>query len=847
MKNTSIFISLLFLLGLSSSIYGQKKVLGYPKAYVTPSDPYLAGNQSSFESESVQKSKVKKRAWWVVVDREGVDVHSDPKSNSDVKMTLGFGETYYVTEIKKDGWYHLVDALVDKTKITKLYKKIGWVHKDNLLLWNESLVNPRTQIRLKALMLNKLGDFESVPCDRKEIVKVYKSPYGSELKEKINIYRFYFVYKKEKGRFLLGSIPGLSQFSKEDLLGWVDKTRLEEWNTRIALEPNFTEAGYNERKQNKNFEIKGFKDQWAVEEYVTTGAASTSGIVWKRDPVSTAKENLSKVDEKRFRGDFMRFPLISDGDKSKGKVLPYFRSAVCDEVQVKIKCKDGKIVEVANISMKKHGDGVKYLEKYQEAASNFNVFFVVEQSSDLNPYQEELISLSKKITENIRATNSKAKVKMGALCYKDITESDNLDNLISYSELSSDQYTLERFIRNTTFANPNSNFSYPIQNYGILKALQVANFPENHTNILIVLGNKGDFTYDRALRVKYRKSKAIVNVNTLTDEINKGNVNVMGIQCKSSHQQSFKEFPQNIRRSILEAAKKNYNSKFTSAKAKKVLASAGINLQSPNMDDPDDSQEILIRLKNGTIRGEIFRNLELDNAIPKTSLSELVVELTRGIVKESIQLYSDLEKAKSGSFSYTEGEGFAPQIPEILIGMFDETDLELSWLKEKFELYNETYFARKPKGANSPSFSYVLFWPDDDLRDYKRILEKASTDLSDSNVSTQRKALKNAYCMLLEEFTGGGSDKSCEDYTVDEIFQTVQGVEGEGVEFNFNSTKISCITDSKCTSDQEIQEMVKRFIDSRKKIKALTTGEDDSFVFKRGGDQFFWVKIEDLY
>lgn len=848
LMNRILLLSLLSAVFFPALNYGQKSVLGYPRAYVRPLNPYENSSIATFTSPNTQKDKDSNNGWWVVVDRDGVNAYDKPSTSSKVQATLEFGRSLYVHEVK-DGFAYLIDAIVDRTQVKELKGKIGWVKIDNLLLWKEGLVNPRTKIHLKALLLNKFSDFGAVPCDKKELVKVFTDPVSNTPQETVNIYRFYFVYKIEKTRYLLAETPTLGFYDAKDrILGWVDKDRIAEWNTRIALEPNFTESGYAERKTNDNLRIAGFKDQFVAEEYSRSG--KKVDVTWQRDPVTAKKLELSKTDSKRFRGEFMRFPLLSVGEqKGAQKTLPYYKSAVCDEVLVKVKCVDGKIMQVEKVPMGDAADANNFLEKYQAAADNFNVFFVIESSADLESYKDQMAGLPEEIEGIVRGLNPKVRIKFGALTYKDITESSNIESLVKFTELSADKSGFERFIRNADFSNPNSNGNYPVQNYGIAKALEVAKFNPFHTNLMIIIGKRGDYSHDRLMRMDFSKSKANKDVGALSNAINSGNINLVGIQCVGGDLEADKSFARNIRGLILEAARKNYNQKFVTEKidprASSAFSKVGYVIKSPEMDDPDETNDPLLALQNGKLRGNIFRISTDAGAISPTDLSQFATEMAQIITESNMELFRELERWKTGEIEPE--NGFTPIMAQILVDLYKETNVQADWSEEKFELYNETYFAKQSSSAKEPSFSFVLFWPQSDLLNYFQSLNRLVTNMGNGSAADRRRNLKDAYCKLLEEFTGGEHDKECTEYSVDEIFQIIQGVQAEGVSFNLSGKTIDCILDPKCTSDAEVEAMIKRFVRIRSELNELINRSENEFVFKRGGEFFFWIKVEDVF
>lgn len=334
------YITLLFFLFARLS-YGQEAVLGYPISFINPLDPFEQNQYDTFiRGESIKK-KDADRAWWVVVDRDNTRAYDQPDGILTAK--LKFGAPYFVVRENAD-WVELVDAVVSQLEIKKMKSNIGWVRKKDLLLWNEGLLSPRNKVELKVILGNQPAQTQYFPCDKEDGTSVYAAPKGSTVGAVSDLRGMYAVYKKEGARYLIGSILGLSFYDPSNLIGWVDKEHCLLWNTRVALEPNFTQEAYTERKNNKAFQVAGFDDVLLAEAYCQ-GKIGSEKAVWTGDPVKVGQK-VSITDAKRFPGDFMRFPLLSVGDEPQKSLLPCFKSAVSERGMFKVTCEDGSSKEV---------------------------------------------------------------------------------------------------------------------------------------------------------------------------------------------------------------------------------------------------------------------------------------------------------------------------------------------------------------------------------------------------------------------------------------------------------------------------------------------------------------------
>jgi hypothetical protein len=854
MKEVKFWMAFILLLFVKVT-YGQGRVLGYPEVFVGPLDPFDQNRYETFIKGEGIRDKVKNRAWWVVVDRDSVKAYNKPGPGGIIQTSLKFGSAFYVLKEEED-WVELVDATVDKTEVKRVKSHIGWVQKKDLLLWNEGLLNPRTKIHLKALLLNKFDDFKDIPCDKKELVNVYTSPRGVKQKDNLNIYKFYFVYKKEGTRYLLGETSQLSIYESSFLLGWVDKGRVADWNTRIALEPNFTQEGYNERKSNPSLQVVGFGKATEAEDFGEGKIKQEKGD-WRRDPVRVGQE-VSPTDPKRFPGGFMRFPLLSVGGQDKSHLLPYFKSAVCDSVMLKVKCQDGKAVSVKPMSIGKHASIAKELESYRRASKYFNVFFVIEGSGAMSGFKNNINAAIDEVKSSINSNSVDPIIRFGALIYKDIGELKavaNTQSLVQLTKLNADQNSIKNWILRATFSNPNSNGEYPVQNYGLYKAIEAAEFPKYETNIIIVLGQKGDFAKDPLMRTQHLGKPYCVPNTKIQELIVKNDINLIAIQCIGGSTETDRAFAGNLRSVILESAKQHYNSiyfkKDLSPEIKESFVKLKYTPQSPTLDDPDETYDLMLALQNGTLKSSIFRAQGVVGAITSETFIKLLSSQGSAITKSAVTFSHTVE---SWSYGEVERNGFDPKLGATLVELYEKLSLDKNFTDEKYELYKPMYFNRQPQGARNPTFSFVLFWPQRDLLEYYTFLTKLLGEVSNLSNGQKRIKLQEAYCKLLDQFAGGAENgKDCTEYTIEEIVELIQGVKGEGIDFVSNSKCIKdkplkCITDKNCTSDEEVEQLIYCFSRSKKILSnMLNNYENEEFVFSRGGEYFFWIKLTDIF
>ena len=327
-KHIAIYISLLLL--FNSNSYAQKtftKALGYPEKF-SPALDVLENEMLEYLSKQSVYSKT--QPWLVFSDREGNQTFD--KADGKPYKKLGFKETLYVVN-EAPGWVEIVSGTADGLKLLPKQQYKGWIRKDKLLLWNEGLLDRNTKIHKKALLLNKASDIpELLAQGDKDFVNVYDSPTSTTTIQHANIYRYFFIFKKENNRYLLAQEYRLSPSNVElRLLGWVSSGRSVEWNTRLSLEPNFEEAAYNERNLNQSkYKFVAYETAKAAEGQMKSGFISTNDELWSNDPCVADKTFLAKSNPRRFIGDIIRFPLLP----SRGQDPNVFFSGVIGDIYV---------------------------------------------------------------------------------------------------------------------------------------------------------------------------------------------------------------------------------------------------------------------------------------------------------------------------------------------------------------------------------------------------------------------------------------------------------------------------------------------------------------------------------
>ena len=813
-----------------------KKVLGKPKRFEMPKGYDDMGQITDFISE---RGKTTKNSWIVVSDRDNNIVYDEP-DGEPLEFKLKFKDYFFVMDEERD-WIHIVK--VEKPKPIKLKVKkgakvldYGWVEKSKMLLWTKGLVDPNSNIHQKAFLLNKAVDLKRLTNGsnsiKKNLATIYTDPVKSNVAEQRHIYEFYFILKKEDHRVLLANAASLSTYSlDETIIGWVNSNRLEEWNTRVALEPNFHEEAYNERKADLNKRLIGYADEEGANFHTAMGLPHEGHVHWDNDPVKLSENQLGNDSwtKHRFKGSVIRFPLFR-------KIGKLYRSGVIGNINVKT---FGKQMET--ISEIDYSSIQKKIESMKISSINYDILFVVEGREDMEDTKLAL----KNAINNIKL-NSKSDInyRFAIAIYRDIY--DRKDNrMFKILPLTSSKTKINDFIDNLVFGSSNDFDDWTTIHYNLKQAILQAGFNKEHTNILFLIGTGGDYraTVSRRIRAKKEKDETFIRSREITELMASFNINISFIQAINKGTEPYRWFLDQAKYLVLETAKAQFN----------IYRNINDFVPDMNLHNPEIGDNIynskVVKLTGGSNFGEIVWPFENN----RYSGEELA-----GIIEKGV---SEIEKSKSSfskiltdvfikgnSFENSAGSLAAPMAKFLKEIMGDKLDKDVikKLLREKYKLYTEVYLPAHIKGAEYPTTSYVLFMPNDELSDYINQLDKLAV-AADMDISKQRIELYNTLVDLLNQYTGFDmSKKEIKNATLDDLRNKMQGLSKEGVSLTgFQNFRLADIRDDRRMSDEKVYEFVDNVLSKLKRLKKILSLKGKyEFSYTSELNTYFWIPVE---
>lgn len=840
--------------------YAQKKIYGLPEAFERPKDYFDMGKQAVEKQLYENTGNKSDNPWLVFSDRAVNPIFESPDVSSKVVMNADFKSHFYMTD-EKDGRIKIALANSPGKKLkAQNINELGWIQKKNMLLWYAGLVDRRTDINKKAFLLNRADDIKSV-IERKKNMKsltvdIFTEPTSRNMIGDRSIYDYYFVYKKENGMLLIGEEENMNIMNVESKLpGWVSERRVQEWNTRLSLEPNFDESAFMERKVNPQYQFCGFGKESDVKGYVNGG--SKSGAYWANDPVKFNPKDMASSNPRRFNGSVMRFPMFGK-DNIDG--AEFFRSGTIGRIKLLSNSNGG--IEIEGEMEEKELALMKgVLTKMSSKNKNVNVFFVTEGTDKTHAFKENIADMIRGLSRN-KELGQAVNVRFGALIYRDVPEG---DRITEYKKLTTDGESVAEFISNADFVNRRDQDDYTARYYGLKKSIQIAGFNKNQTNIIFMLGSCGDYSIEpgrRAAAEAGNEPSLITDKAEIFRELTEIGAHLHSVQLHNDGERmTGTAFAIQSQYLILETAKYIYNKQSTDSKWKKL--GAGMQLQVPVMATPVGVERVDVKSSKP---GTLILPAKLQS-VTGSRLAEGVNDMLSASLQYNDAIYKALNQAlKGGGINdvpkmYKEGN---IDIPGILSGMataledhMQSTGASDNTVSEannmKLSLYTEIFIPLKGQGARYPLYSYVLFMPESDFLKYQNLIERNINQIANSgSYDEKRKSLFKIYKSLVQKFAGQTfkSDKEIEDLTRKDVLEIMQGLNKEGLdaEISFN-IRIGDIRDEKKVNNQEVDALIKRFNDVKLELDRINK-LNDRYEFRFETDEsnrYYWLTLDQVF
>lgn len=467
--------------------------------------------------------------WMVRADREGL--------KTDRGIALEFRQLYLVIEEKEDH-IRIASANIDYStnRLTSRAKDLGWIEKRKMLLWQEGLVS-QDQYRIKVIATHTLTSIQesSVRELNSKRLIFYSAPnYKEAIKSKTGAFRYYFIFKKENGFYLLGRRNFLSD-SGLDLLGWVSERQVIPWNSRKVLEPNWDSSAIEER-MNASTPVE-----------VTIFDSESDATSFLENPGVRARTVWNDgFSEERWDPYIERLPVF-ETKKIPGKDGQYlYRTGIVG------KPRDENGIEINGISSDDLAR-LKELKAEQETRSRrINIVFVIDATSSMQDYINATKSALDQVMSKLSFSGND--FRYGLSVYRDYKNvSSNClafegSNTLQDARIIREQLNLLRDCEDGGFKD---DYEESV-NQGLIYGINMFQQDELANNIIILIGDAGSNPQDLTLE------------NDVLRKLRRFNVNLIALQARSENVGSaapYDLFVDRLRPLILRHARETTNEK----------------------------------------------------------------------------------------------------------------------------------------------------------------------------------------------------------------------------------------------------------------------------------------------
>lgn len=835
--NTFLVIYFLFLtLPVILIAQDEKAVFGIPVKFENPTD--IEGEEYMSFINSYTENRSKTKPWLVICDREGVETYNDANGLTKSGKKLSFKDWFYVVEEK--GAFIRIVKLGKEPRILEILKgtyveNFGWIQKSKMLLWTSGLRSPRTKIYVKSLILYTVEAAAEVIQNSENAIKAKNFPdRNSSSIIDLTLYSYFYILKKENDMYLLASenvmqTPGPEGMNyKRIITGWVEVNKQADWNTRLAFEHNYEPAAYDERKSSPSLQFKCYKDpENAVLQALSNSGSSSAIVTAKDDPVIADPKLLASSNNRRYIGTKLRMPALSSQEN-------YYYTGVLGTLGNENSGSNWEPIikrEIAQIEYNR---------------SNYDILFLVEATTAMRPFKDEIKNAITSIKQDFIGGSNKRfaiafyrDVKFGSeTTFLDITPlNDNIDELINK-------------IDNIPFIDDDYD-SYSALFNALHKSAAKVNFVKDRTNIVYVIGKNPDFRGEPTLKLQCIEDGCdeLVSTEKLADQLSKLRAHLVFIQ-PSLQQNGTNALKEQCEDLMLEVSKGNFTFYKSIAGIFKTLK-PGINIPNPAIVNKGEyfssiSGGSTLALYHCPIQGSLLTVKEFVTNI-RTPLNE-IKETQSDIIKS----LNDIISGKG--INDVHASEFAPAVLDIIMKICEKANVPIDKesirkiSSKKVNFYVKAYMPKKISGAIHELCKPVLFFPENELKDYLDDLQQI-TALQNEPDDILRTRLKEALMSLYYKYAGQKARKDTD------LSDLIEMLAGEG--FKLKEIPNHNFVLNQLDNPRVKIETIRNFIDalSLKYYNMENMRKDNSYEFKFSSElnnqvsrqTYYWIPLSDTF
>lgn len=393
---------------------------------------------------------------WIVFSDRWHNKLKNSKGGINTGDELGFMQQCLVKEVSGN-WLWLFDFKDPK-------KSLGWIESKYILLSKFSLkTDDAISVPKKAMILTSLDALKTnstILEDINDQKHFYRQP-QIKLEAKLSSpkdFKIYFVYKETRNSVLLGDndqLNGNVITVGKNIMGWIPKANVTDWNTRVCLEPSRSRTAYDVYGEKNLFGFTSIKDLNNCLNYQI--CSEESAVV--QFQVGDIPANQ------------MRMPILKNVDKNIKEIVSIASNKIdCDGCDT-----------ITNVHK-------MILERLKKKASTTNIIFAIDATTSMRFVYPKVAESVAEIIENNERLNQHS-LKFGLLTYKDYCDPQpyNIVKLTTNHERVTDAILEEQCKSascDRTFAEGQYN--------ALINGINQFNLDPEQSNVIVLIGDCGN-------------------------------------------------------------------------------------------------------------------------------------------------------------------------------------------------------------------------------------------------------------------------------------------------------------------------------------------------------------------
>ena len=789
---------------------GTKSVYGANlKGQLVLEQPYCLNSPVADGQHGEVKIKGKtmpNQAWVVFADRDGTLSYSEPNGTEQFK-TLRFMQQLFVLE--RDGeWFHVVKSAPAPEALVfgPHAEDYGWVHRQHLLLWRYALVTPRGKIKRKAMILNTVEHLKRTDDSDPDLVRFLSSPFdrGVESGHESGLFSFFFVYKQEGNWILLGKqgeVPDNPTRRRESMVGWAPRDRITQWDSRVAVEPNYDPSSLARRASGEP--VSFFVEKRLAENYGKGKSVEPEDILWTE----------SRLPERPI-GEWRRFPVLELHENKN-----VMKAGVIGEVV-------GGGGRAVGVSPEQLAAWQRELDHHVARTRNVNVVFVIDGTRSMGPYFPAVAEAIQESMGRLRSAHSDNNFKFAAVVYRDYAEED-IGKLVEQVRLTDDADKVADFLKGIEAGDTNNRTLRESVNKGMQYALRASGLAraEHETNIMILIGDVGNHLNDTR-----------VTVAELVDQLDANQVHLCVFQVHHGGDPAYEDFLEQAAELVMLSALREHSALALAYGSKSILE--------PEWQVTQGAVELL----HGT-RGGWISPLEIGESMSERELKRRTVRFINEVEAKTNARAAQIKELIEGGLTAPSAivatdnacadcaAEFPPHILKILHTMGVES-AQLSTIGEqKYQLYTQGWAPLK-RAEEGDLFKRVLLLDRRELSAMVHVMGKLHSTVSGAD---ERKRLYDTWIQVLQDYLGESEFPMAGDLSFEQLNDQVFGLPGNS---DLLDMKLKDILNLNEFSDADLRKYVNRV--KAKHRTLLTVFNDDNYPYAFRSDEvpYYWIDEE---